>query len=97
MSDNMTGQDAQDAVCDRCGGRAGGEGKTIMVVTRKAVQTLAICGGCREHTERMEENGQALELIRELGRMALDRPERAEPHRTPAQRLGEMLGVRDTG
>jgi hypothetical protein len=100
VSDNLTGQDAQDAqnaqdaVCDRCGGPAGGEGKTIMVVTRKAVQTLAICGGRREHTERMEENGQALELIRELGRMALDRPERAEPHRTPAQRLGEMLGVR---
>ena len=98
MSDNMTSQDCpgRPGRSVRPLRRAGGRMRetTIMVVTRNAVQTLAICGGHREHTERMEENGQALELIRELGRMALDRPERAEPHRTPAQRLGEMLGVR---
>ena len=62
-------------------------------MTQKAIHTLEIYGGRREHTERMEENGQVLELIRELRRMALKRPERAEPIRTPAQRLGKMLGI----
>jgi hypothetical protein len=100
VSDNLTGQDAQDAqnaqdaVCDRCGGPAGGEGKTIMVVTRKATHTLAICRGCREYTERMEQNGHVLALRREIRRIALKHPERAEPLRTPAERLGRMLGIR---